>query len=139
MLVNFIMTSIFDNILSATERRYMKHVGINRLLKYNPKFTSLELKYYTMLQAMEIFYIPQYEMNGRYYDAYLPDHNVLLEFDGTFWHPLKEEECKYGFQKKSMKVDKLKNYMAEKKGIKIVRIREESPVTKEQLKKLIWD
>jgi hypothetical protein len=38
-----------------------------------------------------------------------------------------------------MKVDKLKNYMAEKKGIKIVRIREESPVTKEQLKKLIWD
>jgi hypothetical protein len=133
------MTSIFDKILSATERRFLKHVGIHRLLKYNPKFTSLELKYYAMLQAMNIFYIPQYEINGRFYDAYLPDQNVLLEFDGTFWHPQKVEDCKYGFQKKSMKVDKLKNYIAEKKGMKIIRIREETPVTKEQLKELIWD
>lgn len=132
------MNSIFDNILSATERRYMKHVGINRMLKYNPKFTSLELKYYTMLQAMEIFYIPQYELKHRFFDAYLPDQNMLFEFDGDFWHPLKEEECKYGFQRKSMNVDKLKNKIASDAGIRLVRIREKEPIKQEVLREIVF-
>ena len=35
-------------------------------------------------------------------------------------------------------VDKLKNEMAAEKGIRIIRIREEEPVTTEQMKKLIF-
>jgi hypothetical protein len=77
-------------------------------------------------------------MGGRYYDAYLPDQNILLEFDGSFWHPKSKDDCKYIFQKKSMEVDKLKNKMAVDKGMKIIRIREESPVTTAEMKKLIF-
>ena len=91
-----------------------------------------------MLKELNIFYVPQFPMGGRFYDAFLPDQNILLEFDGSFWHPEKEEDCKYWFQKRNMKVDALKNDMAKKKGMKIIRIREEKPVTKDQLKELIW-
>ena len=78
-------------------------------------------------------------MGGRFYDAYLPDENILFEFDGSFWHPKNEAACKYPFQKRSIVVDKLKNEMALKKGIKIIRIREDEPITTEQMKGLIWD
>jgi hypothetical protein len=37
-----------------------------------------------------------------------------------------------------MKVDEIKNKMAEKKGMKIIRIREDEPITMEQMKKLIF-
>jgi hypothetical protein len=37
-----------------------------------------------------------------------------------------------------MEVDKLKNKMAEDKGMRIIRIREESPVTTAEMKKLIF-
>ena len=130
--------SIFEQVLSASERRRMKYIGINKFLNYTPKFTSLERKYYLMLKELNVFYVPQYPLGGRFFDAYLPDQNVLLEFDGTFWHPKKEADCKYGFQKKNMRVDELKNSMANKKGIKIIRIREESPITMTQLKQLIF-
>lgn len=132
-------TSIFSGILSASERSRMKYVGIKKTLKPRTNFTNLERKYYLMLKELDVFYVPQYPMGGRFYDAFLPDRNILLEFDGSFWHKEKLEDCKYDFQKKSMKVDALKNSMAKEKGIKIIRIKENEPITKEQLKKLIWD
>ena len=90
-----------------------------------------------MLKDLNVFYVAQYPMGGRYYDAFLPDQNILLEFDGSFWHKEKLEDCKYDFQKKNMKVDKLKNRMAKEKGMKIIRIKENEPITQEQLKELI--
>jgi very-short-patch-repair endonuclease len=117
----------------------MKYVGVKKTLKPNLNFTSLERKYYHMLKELDVYYVPQYPMGGRFYDAYLPDHNILFEFDGTFWHPKTQADAKYGFQKKSMRVDELKNKMASDKGYKIIRIREEEPITSEQMRKLIWD
>jgi very-short-patch-repair endonuclease len=130
--------SIFNNILSSVDRKKLKYVGIKKTLKPRTNFTSLERKYYLMLKDMNIFYVAQYSIGGRFYDAYLPDQNVLLEFDGDFWHKEREEDCKYDFQLKGMKVDKLKNKMAMDRGIKMIRIKESEPVTSEQLKKLIW-
>lgn len=91
-----------------------------------------------MLNEMDIFYVPQYPLGGRFYDAYLPDENVLLEFDGFFWHKEKLEDCKYDHQKKRLRVDKIKNDLAAKNGIRIIRIKENEPITREQLKELIW-
>ena len=71
-------------------------------------------------------------------ETFSVDENILFEFDGSFWHPKSEAECKYPFQKRSVMVDKLKNEMAAEKGIRIIRIREEEPVTTEQMKKLIF-
>lgn len=131
--------SILDKVLSKHDRKQMKHVGLKKIMKPSTKFTSLEKKYYEMLKALDVYYVPQYPMGGRFYDAYLPDHNILFEFDGSFWHPKTEEDVKYGFQKKSMIVDEIKNKMAEKKGMKIIRIREDEPITEKQMRKLIWD
>lgn len=131
--------SIFDNILTKNERRRLKYTGIRRTLKPKTNFTSLERKYYLMLKEIGVYYVPQYYLGGRYYDAYLPDQNILLEFDGKFWHPESEEDCKYEFQKKNMEVDKLKNKLAEQKGIKIIRIREDKPITTKEMRKLIFE
>jgi len=116
----------------------MSFVGIKKTLKPEVKATSLENFYYMMLNELDVDYIPQFPLGGRYYDAYLPDHNILFEFDGTFWHPLNKAEAKYGFQKKSMRVDEQKNKMAKDKGYRMIRIREEAPITTEQMRKLIW-
>lgn len=130
--------SLLDQVLSESERKRMKFVGLKRTLKPRAKFTSLERKYYLMLKNLDVYYVPQYPMGGRYYDAYLPDQNILFEFDGSFWHPKNEDDAKYDFQKKAIVVDELKNKMAEKKGMKIIRIREDEPITLKQMKKLIF-
>jgi hypothetical protein len=111
--------SILDMIMSKGERRRLKYVGVKKTMKPPTNFTSLEIKYYNML-------------------AYLPDENILFEFDGAFWHPKTAEDAKYIFQKKSMRVDELKNKIAADKGYKIIRIREDEPITSEQMKKLIF-
>lgn len=131
--------SIIDQVLSKNERRRLKDTGIRGTLKPRLNYTSLERKYYLMLKALGVYYVPQYPLGGRFYDAYLPDQNVLLEFDGSFWHPKTKQECRYGFQMKNMETDKLKNEIAEKKGIRIIRIREDKPIGPDELKKLIWD
>ena len=129
--------SIFDGILSASERKRMQYVGINKLLKPRLNFTSLERKYYLMLKNLDVYYVPQYQLEGKYYDAFLPDNNILLEFDGTFWHPLSKTDCKYDCQKKNIENDKIKDDIAKRHSMKLIRIREESPITTDQLKKLI--
>lgn len=129
--------SIFDGILSNSERRRMQYVGINKILKPRLNFTSLERKYYLMLKDLDVYYVPQYQLEGKYYDAFLPDHNILLEFDGSFWHPSTKAECKYDCQKKNMENDQVKDEIAKRHSIKLIRIREEKPITTEQLKKLI--
>jgi very-short-patch-repair endonuclease len=134
------MKSIFANVLTPEQRRYLKYVGIGRMLKpRRAKYTSLERKYYDMLKELGVFFVPQYRIGRRYYDAYLPDQNILLEFDGSFWHPKTKEDIKYDFQRKNMAVDLKKNRIARDSGHKIIRIREDEPVTKEQFRKIILE
>lgn len=90
-----------------------------------------------MLKTLNVFYIPQYKLDGRFFDAYLPDYNLLIEFDGSFWHPETINDCKYECQKKNYAVDKLKNEIAKLNGHKILRIRENTPVTTSEFKQLL--
>lgn len=128
--------SLFEN-LHPVEVRQMQYLGVSRMIKPRTHFTSLEQKYYGMLKSLKIFYVPQYLVDGRYFDAYLPDYNLLIEFDGSFWHPKSEADCKYDCQKKNFVVDKLKNNIAKDNGHNILRIREESPIEADELKKLL--
>lgn len=96
--------------------------------------TSLEIKLYSMLKTEEIQYIKKHVIDGKIYDAFLPFYNTLIEIDGDFWHkPL--EECKYKFQTESFYNDRLKEDIAKKNGIRLLRIKEhEIPKTiKEKL------
>lgn len=104
---------------------------------WGKKETSLELKYYNTLQSENINYVPQYELCGKLYDAYLTSENILLEFDGSFWHPRTLEECEYDWQIRNYHNDREKDKIAHDNGIKLIRIREESPVA--SIKNLLLD
>ncbi len=67
------------------------------------------------------FFFPSIPANGYYIkhnkkrysiDIYIPELNIGIEFDGSFWH------------KERLKNDKIKNYVCNLSGIDIIRIRE---------------
>jgi len=90
--------------------------------------TSLEKKMYEFLNENKIKYEKRYELEQKQYDAYLIDYNLLLEFDGEFWHKQTINECKYTFQTFNFYNDIRKNEIAKNHNIPLLRIREsESP------------
>lgn len=112
-------------------KKYMKNLsvlGVRALKDAQKNVTSLEKRYYSLLDMECIKYEPQYELEFRWFDAYLPDYGVLMEFDGDFWHKDSIDECKYDFQKKSYKSDQHKNEIAKKHGLRLIRIKESKPV-----------
>lgn len=98
-------------------------IGFKKIFSPNGN-TSLEEKLYRQLELEKINFIPQFVLDYKIYDAYLPDFNLIIEIDGTFWHPTSLSECKYEFQKKSYFNDLEKENLLKQKGIKLMRIRE---------------
>jgi very-short-patch-repair endonuclease len=103
-----------------------------KLLKLPNKF---EKRLYLVLDNEKIKYVPQYEVDRKIYDAYLPDYNVLLEFDGDYFHKKTYKECIYPIQKRNFKNDKKKNWIAKNNGYKLIRIKELDYIT--SVKKLL--
>ena len=104
---------------------------------WGKKETALESNYYTLLRTEKIEYIPQHPIAGKKFDAFIPSKNVLLEFDGTFWHPQTLEECQYQWQIKNYHNDREKDLIAKKHGLHLVRIREDAPIS--SIKTLLAD
>lgn len=98
-------------------------IGFKKIFSPNGN-TSLEEKLYRQLELEKINFIPQFVLDYKIFDAYLPDFNLIIEIDGTFWHPTSLSECKYEFQKKSYFNDLEKENLLKQKGIKLMRIRE---------------
>lgn len=57
------------------------------------------------------------------YDFYLPKFNLLLEFDGEYWHKESLVECRYEWQTRNFENDLLKNQIAKELGFTLVRIK----------------
>jgi len=78
-----------------------------------------------ILDVLEIKYQQQFkaESIGRFYDFYLPEHNVLLEIDGGYWHldPRLYEAPINSIQKRNKRVDELKNKWALTNGYVLLR------------------
>lgn len=106
-------------------RAAMKKIGPNKF----------EQRLYNVLKSENIKYTPQYELNGKFYDAYLPEYNTLIEFDGSFFHKETLKECIYPIQKRNFKNDKKKNWIAKNNGYKLIRIKELDYIT--SVKKLL--
>lgn len=133
--------NIWKTLRKRDESGWRKH-----LLKISPfgtaaamgkKNSSLEIKYYNMLKQEGFSFIPQYELDGKLYDAFLEDRKILLEFDGSFWHKEKLEDCKYSYQKHNYLNDIEKNEIANRNGLKLIRIREDTPI--DSIKELLSD
>ena len=77
--------------------------------------TSIETIVYKKLKNWGIIYEKHRIINGKFIvDAYLPDHNIVIEVDGSYWHNLD----------RIVKKDKAENAYLKKCGYKVIRIPE---------------
>ena len=95
---------------------------------WGKKETTLEERYYNILRHENIPFISQYELDGKLYDAHLTNENVLLEFDGTFWHPKSLLACQYEWQIHNYHNDREKDEIAKQNNMRLIRIREDEPI-----------
>jgi very-short-patch-repair endonuclease len=58
-------------------------------------------------------YVLSHHSKVRVYDFYLPKFNLLVEFDGSFFHRLETQQ----------ENDKFKNWLAKHRGYRLVRIK----------------
>lgn len=83
--------------------------------------SSLEMKFKTLLDAVNIRYKQQFRPKGynRVYDFLLLDYNILIEIDGMFWH-----YSDYALHKGSAEADAAKDAYALDHGYVMIRIPE---------------
>ena len=77
---------------------------------------KLGVKFHYQFEAKEI---------GRFYDFYLPEHNLLIEIDGGYYHsdPRVVDENKLNpMQQRNKRIDEYKNRWALANGIPLIRI-----------------
>lgn len=109
------------------KKRAIKNTGKKRV---KPKFGTSKLEQdfaRDFLDKLGVEYQWQFEAKdiGRFYDYYLPKHNLLIEIDGSYWHgdprTLKEGKLNY-IQRHNQRVDSYKDKWALMHGIPIMRI-----------------
>ena len=110
------------------KKRLIKPNG--KVEKTHPKFGTSKLEQdfaEQFLDKLGVKYIWQFEAKdiGRFYDFYLPAHNLIIEVDGGYYHsdPRVVNEDKLSpMQKKNKRIDEHKNEWALMHGIPIMRI-----------------
>lgn len=115
---------VFDKRLPAKSKIVKK--------KAHPKFgTSMAEQKFAQdfLDKLGIKYIWQYEAKeiGRFFDFYLTDYRILIEFDGTYWHSddrVYESKDLTPTQKRNKRIDEQKNQWALLHCIPLIRIKE---------------
>lgn len=87
------------------------------------KKTSIEIAVEDILKELKLNYKYSSILEKRQYDFILPDYNILIECDGDFWHcnPLIYPNPSE-FQLERIKIDKLKNNIAERNGYRLLRV-----------------
>ena len=68
--------------------------------------------------------ITQFEIDKWFYDSYIPELNLIIEFDGDYWHPRRIEDCTNQRLKKQWFIDRKKEHLAKQQGYNLIRIRE---------------
>jgi len=92
------------------------------------KGTKPELAFARLLEEYKIeykfqFYVPWKKGWKKWYDFYLVDYNTLVEVDGIYWHGKDLKTSQLNEQQwNTRKNDRLKNYLAKKRGYKLIRI-----------------
>jgi very-short-patch-repair endonuclease len=89
------------------------------------KTSKLEKRVEVALKECGYNIVRQKHILGFFYDFYLPDENLLIEVDGSFWHPKDLDAANYKSQKKNYVKDITKNVIAKARNIDLLRVREE--------------
>jgi hypothetical protein len=111
------------------EQQYLEMMANKSLKGYktlvkNGRGSKWEFEMVSKLTEMFSDTIADYQVGGRWYDAYIPSKNLLVEFDGDFWHPKTLNDCQYEFQIQNYYNDQTKNKIAIEHGFELVRIRQ---------------
>jgi very-short-patch-repair endonuclease len=100
--------------------------AIQRIIKTDQNHTSkLEKTFANILDLLDIKYQQFFYAKDikAFYDFYLPEHNIIIEVDGDFWHcnPIKFPEALYDIQKQNIERDKVKTQWATDNSYKLLR------------------
>jgi very-short-patch-repair endonuclease len=122
-----------------------------KTVRVHPKFGTSKLEEdfaRDFLDKLKVRYVYQFEAKdiGRFYDFYLPDVNLIIEIDGSYFHSdprLVKEENMNPMQKRNKRVDEYKDRWALMHGIPLIRfwekdIRENPKMIMDELKKRLY-
>lgn len=95
----------------------MRKNGLLGSLELHKRYpTKIEIMIKNELDKHNINHISQYLVNNKFcVDEYLPEHNLIIEVDGNYWHKLD----------RVIKKDKAENAYLSKCGYRILRIPED--------------
>lgn len=143
-------TSVTKNI-KTKKRTAPKVKTTKRVVRKHPQYGTSKLEEdfaREFLDKLGVKYIYQMEAVsiGRWFDFYLPEHNLLIEIDGSYFHSdprLIKEEDMNPMQKRNKRVDEYKDKWALAHGIPLIRIwekdiRENPKMVMEELKKRLY-
>jgi very-short-patch-repair endonuclease len=111
-----------DPVAWKTHLQNISHSGFEAA--WGKSETAFETRMYAILTADGLKFEKQWPIDGKRFDAYLPEQKILIEFDGNFWHPMSIDECKYEWQISNYHNDIEKNEIAKTTGLRLIRIRE---------------
>lgn len=101
---------IYLQNLSDRRKEYLKKHGIT--LPKKGKMTNIEKQFIEFVSENNIEYNYQELVEGKLYDFYLPEFNMLVEVDGEYWHRFPQ----------AIKNDLEKHTIAKNKNLTLVRI-----------------
>lgn len=106
----------YDDPMKQPEykKRFFESVGAKRS---KPEI-ELEMWFFDNNIEVETQYVLIHGSKVRVYDFYLPKFNMLIEFDGEFFHRLEEQK----------ENDNFKNWLAEDQGYRLTRIKGEGNI-----------
>lgn len=104
--------------------KYYKRIDSVHLPKKHSITVDTYLEQFPEADVISKDTIADYNVGGRWYDAFIPSKNLLVEFDGDFWHPKTLNECQYEFQIRNYYNDQKKNKIAIENGFDLIRIRQ---------------
>lgn len=124
----------YDKFLE--HRRIAGIKGYNTVIKKGTEKQSNYFESYmlSIVSSKGYEYVEQFEIDGWFYDCFIPSKNLIIEFDGSYWHAEKEEDCIDDRLKRQWKIDRYKESLAVKKGYEIIRVKERE---KDTLKDII--
>lgn len=118
-------------------------LNINQLQQMNEQ-TSIETIGYSILDNIGVNYISQHIIDNKFcVDAYIPDHRLIIQFDGDYWHanPNKFTELD-ARQQKRVNVDRSQEKYFAKHNYSILRfwgsqLRQDTDYVRDEIEKTI--
>lgn len=64
----------------------VREYGVDYALSHTKSSTAIEQSVSKILDSLKVNYEEQYKVENRIADFFLPDHNIIIEADGLYWH-----------------------------------------------------